>query len=243
MKFDVLTLFPEIIDTYCNYSILKRARENNLIEVNAINIRDYSLSKHKKVDDTIFGGSSGMLLMCEPCINAFESIRKRAKYKTIILSPDGKQFNQNIAKELTEYEQIILLCGHYEGFDERISILTEAEHLSIGDYILTGGELGALVIIDSISRLLDGVLGKRESYINDSFSEPLLEHPQYTKPRSFRGLNVPEVLLNGNHMEINKWRRTMSIIKTKEKRPDLYEKFLSQELSDFDKEIIRNIDI
>ena len=235
----MLSLFPEVIENACNYSILKRAYEQKLITVNAINPRDYTLDKHKKVDDTPYGGGAGMLLFCQPYIDAYNSIKKSDNSKTIIMSPQGKVFNQNMAKEYSKYSQIIIICGHYEGFDERIKKITQAEEVSLGDFVLTGGELPALCLIDSVTRLLDGVLGDEESKEFDSHYDGLLEHPHYTKPREYMGYNVPDVLLSGNHEKIKEWRRLQQFIVTKQKRPDLFEKFLNSELSDYDKKILK----
>lgn len=221
IKFNVLSLFPEMIENASNFSILKRAVEKEQIKIEAINPRDYTLDKHKKVDDTPYGGGAGMVLMAQPYIDALRSIECVENSQTIILTPQGEPFSQKIAQELSKCEQINLICGHYEGFDERIRILSEAREISIGDFVLTGGELPALCIIDSVSRLVDGVLGKNESSEYDSFSDGLLEYPQYTKPRIYEGLEVPEVLLNGNHKEIEKWRREKQIEKTQKMRPDL----------------------
>ncbi|MBR2526120.1 tRNA (guanosine(37)-N1)-methyltransferase TrmD [bacterium] len=225
MQFDVLTLFPELIENYCNYSILKRACETNIISVNTINPRDYTLDKHKKVDDTPYGGGAGMVLMAQPYVDAYEGIEKLAKSLTIMMTPQGEPFTNNIAKEISEYNQIIILCGHYEGYDERIRDIIKPREISIGDFVLTGGEIPALCLIDCVSRKLDGVLGKIESAEEDSFENGLLEYPQYTKPREYRGLNVPEVLLNGNHKEINEFRHQQMLKKTQEKRPDLFDKY------------------
>ena len=188
MRFDVLTLFPEVIESYCNVSIMKRARDNGVISINTVNPRNFTLDKHKKVDDT--------------------------------------PLNESLVLELTNYNQIILLCGHYEGFDERIREIIKPREISLGDFVLTGGELPALCLIDAVSRKLDGTLGKLESAMEDSFSNGLLEYPHYTKPRDFRGYKVPEVLLNGNHKEIGEYRFQEQLNRTKRKRPDLYEKYL-----------------
>lgn len=225
MRFDVLTLFPEMIDSYCDCSILKRAIENKVIEVNSVNPRDYSANKHKKVDDTPYGGGAGMVLSAQPFVDAYESVEKLPKYLTIMLTPQGEVFDDKMGNDFAQYDQIIMLCGHYEGFDERIKEIIQPKEVSIGDFVLTGGELPALCVIDSVSRKLDGTLGHIESAQNDSFTNGLLEHPQYTKPRVYRGLNVPEVLLNGNHAEIEKFRHEKSLEQTKQKRPDLYEKW------------------
>ena len=226
MIFDVLSLFPEMIEDYCNYSIIKRAVEAGVVSINAINPRDYTLNKHKKVDDTPYGGGAGMVLMPQPYVDAFESVKRLDTSCVIMLSPQGEQLNDKIVNELAKYEQIVLLCGHYEGFDERIRDIIRPREISIGDFVLTGGELPALCLIDAVSRKLEGTLGKIESADEDSFSNGLLEYPHYTKPREYRGLKVPEVLLNGNHKDISEFRLQKSIERTKAKRPDLYEKWL-----------------
>ena len=226
MIFDVLSLFPEMIENYCSYSIIKRAVQAGIITVNALNPRNFTLDKHKKVDDTPYGGGAGMVLMVQPYVDAYESIKRIENSVTIMLSPQGEPLNDNIVNELTKYEQIVMLCGHYEGFDERIREIIKPREISLGDFVLTGGELPALCLIDAVSRKLDGTLGKIESADEDSFSNGLIEYPHYTKPREFRGLRVPDVLLNGNHKEINEFRLQKSIERTKIKRPDLYKKWL-----------------
>lgn len=225
MKFDVLTLFPEMINQACSHSIIARGIQSGVISVNTINPRDYTKDRHKKVDDTPFGGGAGMVLMCQPYFDAFDSVAKDENTEVIILSPQGEVFNQQLSLELAQKEHIIMLCGHYEGFDERIKKYTKAREISIGDYVLTGGELPALCMIDSISRNIDGFLGKIDSAHFDSFSDGLLEYPQYTKPREYNGMKVPEVLLNGNHQEINNWRRKQQFLITYKKRKDLFENF------------------
>ena len=240
MRFDVLTLFPEAIVNACSFSILKRAIAENKIEVNAINPRDFSLDKHKKVDDTPYGGGAGMLLACQPYLDALASVEKNENSQTIIMSPKGKVFNQELAKDFAKKDQLIIICGHYEGFDERIVEKSNAIEVSIGDFVMTGGEFPALCILDSVTRLLKGVLGDVESAEYDSHYDGLLEHPHYTKPREYAELQVPEVLLSGNHEKIREWRRLQQFIVTKEKRPDLFEKFLQTNLSDYDKKILKN---
>ena len=225
MKISVLTLFPEMIQEACSYSIMKRAVESDIISINTVNPRDYTLDKHKKVDDTPYGGGAGMVLMAQPYVDAYESIEKSEKSITLMMSPQGQTFDNKLCRELADYEQIVILCGHYEGFDERIRDIIKPKEVSIGDFVLTGGELPALCIIDSISRKLDGTLGKIESMEEDSFENGLLEYPQYTKPREYRGLKVPDVLLNGNHALIAEYRHEEQLKRTKERRPDLYEKY------------------
>lgn len=226
MIFDVLTLFPEIINSYCDVSIMKRAKNNGVFTVNTINPRDFTLDKHKKVDDTPYGGGAGMVLAPQPYVDAFNSIEKLANSTTVMLSPQGEPLSEKLVLELAQKEQIIMLCGHYEGFDERIREIIKPKEISIGDFVLTGGELPALCLIDAVSRKLDGTLGKIESAEEDSFSNGLLEYPQYTKPRDFRGYKVPDVLLNGNHKEINEYRLQQQIERTKLRRPDLYKKYM-----------------
>ena len=224
MRFDVLTLFPELIQSHMDFSIMKRASDGGVIEVNTVNPRDYSKDKHKKVDDTPYGGGAGMVLMPQPYVDAYEAVNRAEKSITLMMTPQGEPFTDAISNELAEYEQIIILCGHYEGFDERIREIIKPREISIGDFVLTGGELPALCIIDSVSRKIEGTLGKIESAHDDSFSDGLLEYPQYTKPREYRGLVVPEVLLNGNHKLIEEFRYEQKLKRTKERRPDLFEK-------------------
>ncbi len=221
MKFNVVTLFPDMIKNYCSESIVKRGIEKGVIEVETTNPRDFTLDKHKKVDDTPYGGSQGMVLMCQPMFDAVESIERVENSALIMLTPQGEPFSHNISCELASFDQLILICGHYEGFDERIRLGLKPREISIGDYVLTGGELPALVLIDSISRNISGFLGKDESAFDDSFSHGLLEHAQYTKPREFRGMKVPEVLLSGNHAEIEKFRANERLERTRARRPDL----------------------
>lgn len=219
-----MTLFPDIIENYCAQSITKRGIEKNIIKVQTHNPRNYSIDKHKRVDDTPYGGGDGMVLMCQPIFDCYRAIEKKENFEFIMLTPQGEKFNQTIARELSQKDQLILLCGHYEGFDERIRLGLTPREISIGDFILTGGELGALVLIDSISRNLENYLGKDDSAKFDSFSQGLdgrLEYPHYTKPREYEGMLVPEVLLNGNHKKIEKFRTQESINRTKKRRPDL----------------------
>lgn len=228
MIFDVITLFPEIIQGYCSCALVGRGVKNGIIKVNCTNPRDFTHDKHKRVDDTPYGGSAGMVMMAPPVFEAYESIERCENSEFIMLTPQGEPYNQKISEELSQKDQLILLCGRYEGFDERIRIGLKPREISLGDYVLTGGELGALCIIDSVSRHLHGFLGKDESAIDDSFSKGLnglLEHPHYTRPREYRQMAVPEVLLNGNHKEIENFRLQEQIKRTKERRPDLWEKF------------------
>lgn len=227
MKFDILTLFPEMIEQACSHSIMKRAIDSNILSISTVNPRDFTLDKHNKVDDTPYGGGAGMVLMAQPYVDAYESVEKINNSITLMMTPQGEKFDNKMCTELAKYDQIVILCGHYEGFDERIRTIIQPKEVSIGDFVLTGGELPALCLMDSVSRKLDGTLGKIESMEEDSFENGLLEYPQYTKPREYRGLNVPEVLLNGNHALINEFRYNEQIKRTKERRPDLYEKYVS----------------
>ena len=227
MRFHIMTLFPEIFNSYMDESIMKRAVEKGIIEVHIYNIRDFSNNKHKKVDDYPFGGGAGMVMTPQPIYDTYKHIITTHNINNpsvIYLTPKGKVYNQSIAKHMSLKEDIILLCGHYEGIDERIIDLIVTDEISIGDYVLTGGELPALIMIDSISRLIPGVLNQEESFEEESFKDNLLEYPQYTRPRDFEGLKVPEVLLSGNHKKIDEWRREESIRITKERRFDLYKK-------------------
>ena len=218
MKFDVLTLFPEMFHSL-NESIIGRAKEKGLIEINLINIRDFSKDKHKKVDDTPYGGGAGMVIKPDVVYDAYASV-KEEKAKVIYLTPQGKILNQQKVKELSKENHLILLCGHYEGIDQRVLDEIVDEEISIGDYVLTGGELPAMVLIDSVSRYVKGVLNE-DSTQEESFSNNLLEYPQYTRPEEFRGKKVPEVLISGHHENIKKWREEKSLEDTKKKRPDL----------------------
>lgn len=218
MTIDVLTLFPEMFAGVISSSIIKRAVDDEKVTINLHNFRDFSKDIHHKVDDTPYGGGCGMILACQPIFDCVNSLR-RENSKVILLTPDGTIYNQKIAGTLSKEEHLILICGHYEGFDERIRSICDME-LSIGDYVLTGGEVPAMVLIDSITRLLDGVINK-ESYENDSFYQGLLDYPQYTKPRVYNGLEVPEVLLSGNHQKIAEFRKVQALERTKLRRPDL----------------------
>lgn len=228
MKFHIMTLFPDVIRSYTDESILKLAQEKGMIEVSCYNIRDFSTNKHRKTDDYPFGGGQGMVMTVQPIYDCFRHILslipEGETFRTLYLSPRGRTHTQKKAMELSSFDNLILLCGHYEGIDERAIELLSAEEISIGDYVLTGGELGALVLIDSISRMVEGVLSSTESYQEESFYNSLLEYPQYTRPREFLSLEVPEVLLSGNHKNIDEWRREESLKKTLRNRPDLLER-------------------
>ena len=218
MKFDVLTLFPEMFKPI-QESIIGRASEKNLIDINLVNIRDFSKDKHKHVDDTPYGGGAGMVMKPDIVYDAYKSV-KTLNAKTIYLTPQGKKLNQKIVEELSKEKHLILLCGHYEGIDQRAIEVINPEEISIGDFVLTGGELPAMILIDAVSRYVDGVLSK-ESIEEESFSNGLLEYPQYTRPEVFEGIRVPEVLLSGNHQNIEKWRKEKALEITKRKRPDI----------------------
>lgn len=220
MKFNILTLFPDMIKQGLSHSIIGKAQKNKFIELNCVNIRDFSNNKHRHVDDTPYGGGVGMLMQAQPIYDAWKSL-KQIDTKVIYMTPQGKVFNQQMAKELSKEENLIILCGHYEGVDERIIEEIVTDEISIGDFVLTGGEIGAMVLIDAISRLIPGVLGKEQSFQDESFSNNLLEYPQYTKPPIFMNRKVPEVLLSGHHANISKWRCEQSLIRTHNKRIDL----------------------
>jgi len=221
MKIDILTLFPEMFTGFLSESIIKRAILNKYVEIEIHNIRDYSKDPHKKVDDYGFGGGDGMVLMPEPIYDAVDALKKEDT-TVILMTPQGKPYKQKDAYNLSTLKHLLIICGHYEGFDERIRNIVDLE-ISIGDYILTGGELPCMIVIDSVTRLIDGVIAK-ESHLNDSFNNNLLDYPVYTKPREFRGMKVPEVLLSGDHAKIKQWREAEAYNKTKERRPDLLEK-------------------
>ena len=221
MTFKVLTIFPEMLRPMLEGSILGRAIAQGIIRVELIDIRPYSQRKHKNTDDEPFGGGAGMVMLAQPIVDAIEANPVRGR--RIYLSPRGRTLTQGIVEELAKDEEILLLCGHYEGVDQRALDIAIDEELSIGDYVLTGGELGALVVIDAVSRLIPGVLGRAESSVDESFSSGLLEYPQYTRPREYRGVAVPDVLVNGNHAEINRWRRNESLKLTLQKRPEMLE--------------------
>ncbi|NLY31988.1 MAG: tRNA (guanosine(37)-N1)-methyltransferase TrmD [Firmicutes bacterium] len=222
MRIDIITIFPEIVEALKSYSMIKRATDRGLVTVNAINLRDFAYDKHKQVDDYTYGGGAGMVLKPEPLFRAVESLSSQnAPDEVIAMTPAGTPFDQKEAEDLSRAEHLILICGHYEGIDQRVLDHLATKELSIGDYILTGGELPAMVVADAVIRLLPGVLGNQESLETESFAGGILEYPQYTRPAEFRGLKVPEVLLSGNHQEIKEWRRVQALEKTKAFRPEL----------------------
>lgn len=223
MRIDILTLFPEMFEGFINTSIVKRTIDKGLVEIHLHNFRDYTNDKHHKVDDTPYGGGQGMVLSCQPIVDCLEAIQTEDSF-VVLMSPQGKTFNQSLAEKMAkDVQHLIIICGHYEGFDERIRSFVDME-ISIGDYVLTGGELGSMVVTDAITRLLDGAITK-ESHEDDSFSSGLLEYPQYTRPVDFRGMLVPDVLMSGHHENIRKWRLKQSLSRTLDKRPDLLEKY------------------
>ncbi len=226
MRIEILTLFPQIIESYINESVIGRGIKNEAVEINCINIRDYSKNKHRKVDDAPFGGGYGMVMSCQPLVDCCRDVSSKLEgtVRRIYMSPQGAVFNQEKAKELLKYDNLILICGHYEGVDERAITLCADEEISVGDYVLTGGELPALILSDCISRLLPGVLRAPECASEESLENGLLEYPQYTRPRVFEGLEVPKVLLSGHEANIKKWRYEQSLERTIKKRPDLLNK-------------------
>lgn len=238
MKVDVLTLFPEMF-VALNSSITGKAISKSLINLNLINFRDFAENKQNHVDDTPFGGGPGMLLLPQPVFSAYDTIDQSDRPRTIILDPGGKTFNQELAEDLAQEKHLVFICGHYEGFDERIKVLASDE-ISLGDFVLSGGELPCMIILDSIIRLIPGVLGNNLSTKTESFSHNLLEYPQYTRPRDFRGMRVPEVLVSGDHQAIRKYQLKQAIKRTKNKRPDLYQKFIAEQ--DKENEDIRRLE-
>ena len=237
MKIDILTLFPDMFASL-NHSILGKARDKNIIDINVVDYRQYSGNKHNQVDDYPFGGGQGMVLKPEPIFNAVESLNKTDKTRVILLCPQGERFNQKKAEELSGEEHLIFICGHYEGYDERIREYLVTDELSIGDFILTGGEFAAMTMVDSIARLVPDVLGKEESHKDDSFSTGLLEYPQYTRPKDYKGMPVPDVLTSGHHKNIEKYRMKESLRRTFIRRPDLLENYT---LSDEEAKILDEI--
>lgn len=235
MKINILTLFPDMFDIF-NHSIIGRARKNSIIEINTFNIRDYTLDKHKKVDDYPYGGGAGMVMAPQPLIDSIKAAKENNNGKVIFLGPRGKKFTHEVSKELAKEEGLIFVCGHYEGIDERVYKYIDEEY-SLGDFILTGGEMAAVPIIDSICRLIPGVLNKNESFEDESFCNGLLEYPQYTRPPVYEGDEVPEVLLSGHHENIRKWRQKQSLLLTRERRIDLFKEYT---LTKEDRKLLKN---
>ena len=234
MNFHVLTLFPDMITQGLNTSITGRAIENGLVSIEAVNIRDYSTDKHLKVDDYPYGGGAGLVMRADPICRAYDAVASRLdkKPRVVYMTPVGYTFNQNMAREFAQEEELVILCGHYEGVDERALETIVTDFVSIGDYVLTGGELAAMVVIDAVSRLFPGVLHNDESAVTESFENGLLEYPQYTRPEVYNGMAVPEVLLSGHHGNVDKWRLEQSIQRTKKYRPDLYEAYMERTKKD-----------
>jgi tRNA (guanine37-N1)-methyltransferase len=239
IRFDILSIFPEMFHSPFDCSLLKKAREKGLVEIRLHNIRDYTEDRHRMTDDAPYGGGGGMVMKVEPVEKALQAVvQDRNRALVVLLTPQGETFRHRIAEEMAAYEQIVLLCGHYEGFDERIRKYLADREISIGDYVLTGGELSAMVIVDAVSRLIPGVLGNSESSAFDSFAKGLLEYPHYTRPAEYRGWKVPDILLSGNHREIDLWRRRESLKRTWERRPDLLEE---TELSNEDRAYLKEL--
>ncbi len=240
MRFDIFTLLPEVIEPYLQASILQKARKSNLLEVATHNIRDWATDKHHTTDDTPYGGGGGMVMKAQPIFDAVESVLGNPlPCPLILMTPQGRPFSSNIARELSILPRVAILCGRYEGIDERIREHLITDQISIGDYVLTGGELPALILIDAISRFIPGVLGDPTGAEDDSFASGLLEYPHYTKPEEFRGWHVPDVLLSGNHAQINRWRREQSLLRTFSQRPDLLINF---PLTDADKKFLKKLE-
>lgn len=237
VKIDILTLFPEMFEVF-NHSIIGRAIKNNIIDINTFDIRDYTLDKHRKVDDYPYGGGAGMIMAAQPIVDSIKSVKLNNNGKVIFLGPRGKTFNQEMAKELSKEKELIFLCGHYEGIDERAYKYIDME-ISLGDFVLTGGEMACIPVVDSICRMIPGVLSNSESCIDESFYSGLLEYPQYTRPENFRGEKVPQVLISGHHENIRKWKKAQSLNITRIKRPDLFKKF---KLTKEDKKLIEDIE-
>ena len=238
MKIDILTLFPEMFAGPFDSSIIKRAREKGLLQINMTNIRDFAHDKHRIVDDYPFGGGAGMVMKPEPIFEAAESVKDDScsgRCRVILLCPQGQVFNHEMAKNLAGEEHLIMICGHYEGIDERVREKLVDMEISIGDFVLTGGEIPAMIIVDAVSRMIPGVLGEEESFVTDSFYDGLLEYPQYTRPREYEGMSVPDILLSGDHEKIRLWRRKMSLLRTMDRRPQLLQQKV---LSDEDRKLL-----
>ena len=245
MRFHVLTLFPEMFEGPLGYGILARAQERGLLSVGLHNIRDFAHDRHSTVDDYPYSGGPGMVMKPEPLFEAVETVREtenlHSSAPVILLTPQGRVFSQSVAEELVRHDALVLICGRYEGFDERVREHLATDELSIGDYVLGGGELAAMVVIEAISRLIPGVVGSPESPANDSFTTGLLQHPLYTRPTRFRDMEVPEVLLSGNHGEVARWQRRQSLKRTLERRPDLLARLLPDQLSDEDRQFLKTL--
>ncbi|MBN1283305.1 MAG: tRNA (guanosine(37)-N1)-methyltransferase TrmD [Proteobacteria bacterium] len=239
MRFDIVTIFPNMFDSVLGETIIRRAREKGLVEFFLHDIRDHAKDRHRSVDDTPYGGGAGMVMIAGPLVEAVEAVPREGRCSRILLTPQGEPLTQPLAKELSSLDQIVLTCGRYEGIDERARELVADREISVGDYVLSGGEIAAMVLVDAVVRLVPGVLGNEESPNDESFEAGLLEYPQYTRPETFRGETVPAVLLSGNHAEIRRWRRLEALRRTRERRPDLFEKI---ELSDEDQEGLALID-
>ncbi len=233
MRIDVLTLFPEMFESPLSFSILKRAQQQNIVQIALSNIRDFALDSYRKVDDSPYGGGPGMVMMCQPVFDCLDHVRSMDPEpgKVLLMCPQGKPFDQQMATELAAQKRLILIAGRYEGFDERIRTGLDAEAISIGDYVLSGGELSAMVVIDAVVRLLPGALGDNQSAHDESFTDGLLEYPHYTRPENFRGMTVPPILLGGNHAKIAEWRLQQRVERTQKQRPDLWAKYLQQQQS------------
>ncbi|WPC40706.1 tRNA (guanosine(37)-N1)-methyltransferase TrmD [Clostridium sp. JS66] len=236
VKIDILTLFPEMFDIF-NYSIIGKAKEKGIVNINTVDIRDYTLDKHRKVDDYPYGGGAGMVMAAQPIVDCIKKVKESNTGKVIFLGPRGNKFNQETAKKLSKEKELIFLCGHYEGIDERAYKYIDME-ISLGDFVLTGGEMACIPVIDSICRMIDGVLKTSESYTEESFYSGVLEYPQYTRPEYFQGERVPEVLISGHHENIRKWRRLQSLKITRDRRIDLFQKL---NLSDEDKKLLKEL--
>lgn len=237
MNFHILTLFPEMVVNGLGESITGRAIDKKLINVEAVNIRDFANNKYGHVDDYTYGGGAGMLMQAGPVYDAYKSVVEKTgkeKLRVLYMTPQGKTFNQRMAEELSKEENLVILCGHYEGIDERVLEMIVTDNVSIGDFVLTGGELPAMMVIDAVSRLVPGVLGCDESAVYESFYDGLLEYPQYTRPEEFMGKRVPDVLLSGHHKNIEVWRHEQALLRTKERRPDLYEKYVYEHKDEFE---------
>ncbi len=228
MKIHIMTLFPGMFDNFFKESLIGKAVDKKILDIDIVNIRDYSKKSSMSVDDYVYGGGSGMLMQVEPIVDCYRDIVKGKKVSTYYLSPRGKLFNQDMAKEMAKDEEIVYICGHYEGIDERALTLTGASEISIGDYVLTGGELPCMIVVDTVARFIKGVLSNDDSTKDESFTDGLLEYPQYTRPSEYEGLKVPEILLSGDHAKVEAWRKEKALEITKKNRPDLYENYINK---------------